>query len=59
VVHGKLLFFAAFLTGENDSWCDFTRHFLHLKSEEPSKNKVLVLTTVLVDAINLGGHPDG
>ena len=39
---------------EVDSWCDFTRHFLHLKSEEPPKNKVLVLTAVLADAINLG-----
>jgi hypothetical protein len=39
---------------EVDSWCDFTRHFLHLKTEEPPKNKVLVLTAVLADAINLG-----
>src|SRR5262245_2785434 len=31
---------------EVDSWCDFTRHFLHLKSEEPPKNKALVLTAV-------------
>ncbi len=39
---------------EVDSWCDFTGHFLHLKNEEPPKNKVLVLTAVLADAINLG-----
>jgi hypothetical protein len=39
---------------EVDSWYDFTRHFSHLKSEEPPKNKVLVLSTVLADAINLG-----
>jgi len=39
---------------EVDCWCDFTRHFLHLKSEKLTKNKVLVLTAVLADAINLG-----
>jgi len=38
--------------------CLFVRfrrsHFLRLKSEEPTKNKVLVLTAVLADATNLG-----
>jgi hypothetical protein len=34
---------------EVDSWCDFTRHFLHLKNEESPKNKVLVLTAVLAE----------
>ena len=39
---------------EVDSWTDFTRHFKHLKSEEPVEDKQLLLTAILADAINLG-----
>ena len=39
---------------EVDAWTGFTRHFTHLKSGETAKNKSLLLTAILVDAINLG-----
>jgi len=39
---------------EVDSWTDFTRHFEHLKSGESAKDKHLLLTAILADAINLG-----
>jgi hypothetical protein len=39
---------------EVDAWTGFTRHFTHLKSGEVSKNKSLLLTAILADAINLG-----
>ncbi len=39
---------------EVDEWTDFTRHFTHMKSGELVKDKHLLLTTVLADAINLG-----
>jgi TnpA family transposase len=39
---------------EVDSWTNFTRHFTHLKSDEVAKDKTLLLTTILADAINLG-----
>jgi hypothetical protein len=39
---------------EVDKWTGFTRHFTHLKSAEQAKNKHLLLTTILADAINLG-----
>lgn len=39
---------------EVDKWTGFTRHFTHLKSDEPTKSKHLLLTTILADAINLG-----
>ncbi len=39
---------------EVNSWTDFARHFKHLKSGESAKDKHLLLTTVLADAINLG-----
>ncbi|NJK98303.1 MAG: Tn3 family transposase, partial [Bacteroidales bacterium] len=39
---------------EVDSWTDFTEHFTHLKSAEPTSNKTLLLTAILSDAINLG-----
>jgi hypothetical protein len=39
---------------EVDHWTGFTRHFTHLKSGEPAKDKVLLLTAILADAINLG-----
>lgn len=37
-----------------DDWTDFTRHFTHLKDGEPSKDKTLLLSVILADAINLG-----
>ena len=39
---------------EVDEWTDFTRHFSHLKSGDLAKDKHLLLTTILADAINLG-----
>jgi hypothetical protein len=39
---------------EVDAWTGFTRHFTHLKSGEMAKNKSLLLTAILADAINLG-----
>jgi TnpA family transposase len=39
---------------EVDEWTGFTRHFTHLKSGETSKDKALLLTAILADAINLG-----
>lgn len=39
---------------EVDEWTDFTRHFTHIKSDEPAKDKTLLLTALLADGINLG-----
>lgn len=39
---------------EVDEWTGFTRHFTHLKSGDLVKDKNLLLTTILADAINLG-----
>jgi TnpA family transposase len=39
---------------EIDHWTGFSRHFTHLKSQEPATDKVLLLTAILADAINLG-----
>jgi hypothetical protein len=39
---------------EVDEWTGFTRHFTHLKSGDQAKDKNLLLTTILADAINLG-----
>jgi TnpA family transposase len=39
---------------EVDRWTDFTRHFTHLKTGDSPKDRVLLLTAVLADAINLG-----
>ena len=39
---------------EVDEWTGFTRHFTHLKSGDLAKDKNLLLTAVLADAINLG-----
>jgi TnpA family transposase len=39
---------------EVDEWTGFTRHFAHLKSGDVAKDKSLLLTTILADAINLG-----
>lgn len=39
---------------EVDAWTGFTRHFTHLKTGDIAKDKNLLLTTILADAINLG-----
>ena len=39
---------------EVDEWTGFTRHFAHLKSGDEAKDKYLLLSTLLADAINLG-----
>ncbi|MBA2658069.1 MAG: Tn3 family transposase [Nitrosospira sp.] len=39
---------------EVDEWTGFTRHFTHLKTGETAKDKTLLMTTILADAINLG-----
>jgi hypothetical protein len=39
---------------EVDEWTGFTRHFTHLKSSDIVKDKTLLMTTILADAINLG-----
>ena len=36
---------------EVDEWTGFTRHFTHLKTNEPAKDQTLLLTTILADAI--------
>ncbi|MGR9035332.1 MAG: Tn3 family transposase [Gammaproteobacteria bacterium] len=37
-----------------DDWTGFSRHFTHLKSGEYAKDRTLLLTAILADAINLG-----
>jgi hypothetical protein len=39
---------------EVDEWTGFTRHFTHVKSGSEAKDKSLLLTAILADAINLG-----
>ena len=39
---------------EVDEWTGFTRYFTHLKTGDRPKDKTLLLTTILADAINLG-----
>ncbi len=39
---------------EVDSWTGFTQHFTHLKTGDEAKDKILLMTTILADAINLG-----
>ena len=39
---------------EVDQWTDFTRHFTHLKTGDRVKDRTVLLTTILADAINLG-----
>ena len=39
---------------EVDTWTDFTRHFTNLKTGDVAKDKTLLLTAILSDAINLG-----
>ena len=37
-----------------DDWTGFTRHFVHLKSDEPAPDRTRLLTALLADGINLG-----
>ncbi len=37
-----------------DDWTGFTRHFVHMKNGEPAKDRTLLLSAILSDAINLG-----
>jgi Tn3 transposase DDE domain len=39
---------------EVDSWTSFTKHFTHLQTGELASDKVILLSTILADAINLG-----
>jgi TnpA family transposase len=39
---------------EVDAWTGFTKHFTHVKSGNVAKDKTLLLTAILADAINLG-----
>ena len=39
---------------EVDTWTNFSGAFTHLKTDAPCADKVLLLTTILADAINLG-----
>jgi TnpA family transposase len=39
---------------EVNRWAGFTRHFVHLKTGEPSKDPTLLLTAILADATNMG-----
>lgn len=42
------------LLQEVDEWTGFTRHFTHIKSGNETKDKQLLLTAILADAINMG-----
>ena len=39
---------------EVDQWTDFTCHFTHLKNGDSPKDRALLLTAILSDALNLG-----
>ena len=39
---------------EVDRWTGFTRHFVHLKTQDAVKDPTLLLTAILADATNLG-----
>jgi TnpA family transposase len=39
---------------EVDHWTGFSKHFTHLKTGEPAKDQLLLLTAILADGINLG-----
>ncbi len=39
---------------EVDSWTGFTSHFTHLQTGELASDKIILLSTILADAINLG-----
>ena len=42
------------LLSDVDDWTGFTDHFVHLKTDEPAKDRTLLLSAVLADGINLG-----
>ena len=42
------------LLTEVDGWCDFGRHFTHLRSGDAVSDRALLLTAILADGINLG-----
>jgi TnpA family transposase len=39
---------------EVDRWTGFSQHFTHIKTGEPAKDRILLLTAILADGINLG-----
>lgn len=39
---------------EVDRWTGFSRNFTHIKTGEPAKDQILLLTAILADGINLG-----
>lgn len=39
---------------EVDQWTEFTRHFTHLRSGDSVRDRSMLLTVILADAINLG-----
>lgn len=39
---------------EVDAWTGFTKHFTHVKTGNVAKDRILLLTAILADAINLG-----
>lgn len=39
---------------EVDKWTGFTRHFTHLKNDSEVKDRILLLSAILADGINLG-----
>ena len=39
---------------EVDQWVEFTHHFTHLRSDDFARDRSLLLTVILADAINLG-----
>ena len=44
---------------EVDDWTGFTRHFTHLKNQEVSKDRILLLTAILADANQSGANQNG
>ena len=42
------------LLTEVDGWCDFGRHFTHLRSGDTVSDRAPLLTAILADGINLG-----
>jgi TnpA family transposase len=42
------------LLTEVDGWCDFGRHFTHLRTGDGVSHRALLLTAILADGINLG-----
>jgi TnpA family transposase len=39
---------------EVDQWTNFTQHFTHLRTAIPVKDRAMLMTVILADAINLG-----